>query len=205
MNRKWITVLLCIAIIAVGYWQKDLLMSMIRAGGAIAVLVAILLVAITVFFPVVPFIVIASVVGDVFGAWAGTFITLTGAMLGSLVMFTMARYGFRQWAQNSLAKYPKIKEYEQYFENNAFASILFVRLVPVIPTQAVNILSGVSLVSWWTFFAASLLGKLPSNLVFNLAGSSFGHNKWMSFIIYGAYFLAITIAAFVYLRKRQFR
>ncbi|MFC4767051.1 TVP38/TMEM64 family protein [Effusibacillus consociatus] len=203
MIRKYSAIFLFVAIILVGYWQKEFFLEWIRAGGTISVFVSILFVAIIAFFPVVPFVAVAAVIGGVFGTWTGSAITLTGAMTGAMIMFWLARYGFRDWAQNYLNKYPKAKEYETYFENNAFLSILFVRMVPVVPSQAVNIVSGVSRVPWYTFFAASALGKLPSNLIFNLAGSTFGQNKWASVMIYGTYFLLIAIAAFLYLRKQQ--
>ncbi|GAX88477.1 hypothetical protein EFBL_0086 [Effusibacillus lacus] len=203
MVKKLFTIFTFIAIIAVGYWQKDLFLGLIRAGGSLSIAVSIVFVAITAFFPVVPFVIVAGVVGGVFGAMMGTAITLAGAIFGAMVMFLMSRFGFRDWAQVQLAKYPKVKEYESIFEKNAFASILFVRLVPVVPSQAVNILSGVSLVSWFTFLLATTLGKLPANLVFNLAGSTLSENKMMSFLIFGTYFLVITVAAFLYMRKRQ--
>ncbi|WP_018131333.1 TVP38/TMEM64 family protein [Effusibacillus pohliae] len=203
--KRYLTILLFLAIVLLGYWQRELFLEWIRAGGMISIIVSVLFVAIIAFFPVVPFVVVTGVIGSVFGTWTGTAITLSGAVIGSMLMFWMARYGFRDWAQNYIRKYPKVQEFERYFEKNAFLSILFVRLIPVLPSQAVNILSGVSLVPATTFFLASVLGKLPSNLVFNLAGSNFAHNKLTSLLIYAVYFLAITVAAFLFLHKRQLR
>lgn len=203
--KRLFTLLIFIAVIVVGYLQKGLFLEWIRAGGTGSFIVGILFVAIIAFFPVVPFIVVAGVTGAVFGTWTGTVITLTGAVIGAMIMFGLARFGFRDWTQRYLNRYPKAKEYESYFEKNAFLGILFVRVIPVIPSQAVNILSGVSLVPWFTFFLATTLGKLPSNLVFNLAGSNFGQNKSISFLINGVYFAAIAAATFVYLRRKQMK
>ncbi len=60
---------------------------MIRAGGMYAVLMSILLVATDVFFPIVPFAIIAALNGAVFGIVNGVWITLSGAMLGTMALF----------------------------------------------------------------------------------------------------------------------
>lgn len=203
MIRKIISLLLIIGIIAVGYWQKDVFLEWIHAGGAFSVAVSIAFVSILAFFPIVPFVVAAGIIGAVFGTWTGSLITLTGSLLGAVIMFVLSRYGFRQWAQATLVKYPKAKEYESFFEKHAFASILFVRLVPVIPSPAVNILAGVSKVSWLVFFVASAIGKFPSNLVFNLAGNILKDNKLQSFLLYGVYFGVISVLAYLYIRKQE--
>lgn len=131
-------------IIFVAYSQKSLLLEWIEAGGSLSLLFSILFVAALVFFPVVPFIVAAGLIGSVFGVFEGTAVSLLGSLLGTLVMFATARFGFQDWIQATLQKYPKAKEYEVYFEQNAFHSILLVRVVPVVPPPVVNILSGVS-------------------------------------------------------------
>lgn len=203
MARRIFTILLFVAIVGLGYLYQDQLVEWIKGGGQTAVVVSIVFVAILVFFPVMPFVVVAGIIGAVFGTWIGSLISLSGALLGAVVMFLMARYGFRDWAQRMLQKYPKVKEYESYFEKNAFLGILFVRIVPVVPSPAVNILSGISRVSVVTFFLATLLGKIPSIVIFTFAGSNFGDNKTGSFITYGVYFVAIMIATSYVMYKRQ--
>ena len=118
-------------------------------------------------------------------------VSLIGITIGTLIMFWMARYGFQDWAQKSLQKYPRAKEYESYFEKNAFIGILIMRLVPVIPSPVVNILCGISKVRSFTFIGASLIGKMPSVIIFTLAGSVFEDSKVISISIYAAYFLII--------------
>jgi uncharacterized membrane protein YdjX (TVP38/TMEM64 family) len=203
LARRILTILLFVAIVGLGYLYKDQLVDWIKGGGSMSVIVSIVFVAILVFFPVMPFIVVAGIIGAVFGTIYGSLISLTGALVGALVMFLMARYGFRDWAQRMLQKYPKVKEYESYFEKNAFLGILFVRVVPVVPSPAVNIISGISRVSVVTFFLASLLGKIPSIVIFTFAGSNFGDNKTASFVTYGVYFVAIMIATSIVMYKRQ--
>ncbi|WCK56547.1 TVP38/TMEM64 family protein [Aneurinibacillus sp. Ricciae_BoGa-3] len=203
MIKKTMSILIFILIIIAGYSQKDQLLHWMRAGGSLSICISMLFVAITVFFPVVPFPVLGGIIGAIFGMWEGAAISLAGAMLGTTLLFFLVRYGFRDWAQNYVQKYPKIKEYEQYFENNSFLAILLSRVIPVIPAAVVNIICGLSNVRWWTFFWASVLGKIPNILLVNFAGSHFLQNKWFSIGIYGVYLLIIFIINYIVLYKKM--
>jgi uncharacterized membrane protein YdjX (TVP38/TMEM64 family) len=203
LGKKILVAALCAAIIFIGYVYKDPFMEIIRAGGALSVLVSIALVGICVFFPVVPFILLVGVIGAVFGTLTGAGITVTGVLIGTSVMFLMARCGFRSWAQSILDRYPKAKEYEGYFENHAFLSILAVRIVPVVPTQVVNILCGISKVPWIIFFTATAIGALPRIFVFAFVGNSFEDNKMTSLLTYGAYMVVIMIVTYIFMKKRM--
>ncbi|TCP58045.1 putative membrane protein YdjX (TVP38/TMEM64 family) [Tumebacillus sp. BK434] len=203
MVKKILVAVLFIAIIVLGYQYKDQFMDIIEAGGWLSVLVSILLYSICVFFPVVPVILLVGVIGAVFGTVLGTGISLAGALVGTSIMFLMTRYGFRTWAQGILDKYPKAKEYEGYFEKNAFLSIVAVRIVPVVPTQVVNILTGVSKVPWLIFFAATAIGALPRLLIFAFVGNSFEDNKLTSILTYAAYMVVIFIFTYIFMKRRM--
>lgn len=87
MIKKGFSLAVIIAVVMIGFMQKDVWLSMIRAGGMYAVLMSILLVAADVFFPIVPFAIIAALNGAVFGIVNGVWITLSGAMLGTMALF----------------------------------------------------------------------------------------------------------------------
>jgi len=203
MIKKIISVLLFIGIVITGYVEKAQLLTWIKSGGDLAIVTSVIFVAILVFFPVMPFVAVAGIIGAVFGTLNGSIISLTGAVGGALVMFLLARYGFRDFAQRYASKYPKAKEYESHFENNAFVGILLVRIIPVIPSPIINILCGISLVRWYTFLVASLFGKIPSIVIFTFAGSRFEHSKLTSILIYAVYFLVIMVLTALYIRKQQ--
>jgi uncharacterized membrane protein YdjX (TVP38/TMEM64 family) len=65
-----------------------------------------------------------------------------GAMLGTMILFFLVRYGFRDWAQQYVNKHAKVKEYELFFEENSFLTVCMSRMIPVIPAAVVNILWG---------------------------------------------------------------
>ncbi|ARA85716.1 TVP38/TMEM64 family protein [Bacillus paralicheniformis] len=196
MIRKLFTIIIMASIIAVGFVCKDSWLGVIRDGGIYSVLFSMLLVAACVFFPIVPFALIAGLNGALFGIANGVLITLTGSMLGTMLLFFLSRYGFRDLARKRLTKYPKMSEYEAYFNQNAFTAVLLGRLIPVIPAVVMNIVCGLSKVKWAVFFAASTLGKIPNVLVVSIAGANFSENKLISIGVYGLYMAIIALVIY---------
>ncbi|MCY7797161.1 TVP38/TMEM64 family protein, partial [Bacillus spizizenii] len=67
MLKKILGIIVMITIIAVGFFQKEAWLDAIKAGGLFSVLFSMLLIAADVFFPIVPFALIAALNGAVFG------------------------------------------------------------------------------------------------------------------------------------------
>ncbi|MBL5801323.1 TVP38/TMEM64 family protein [Bacillus sporothermodurans] len=201
--KQIITLVITISIIILAYTQKEGMLHLIESGESTAIIISLLFVALLVFFPVTPFAIVAGIIGSVFGVWTGSIISLCGSVFGSLIMFFVARYGFQQWVQKVLNKYPKAKEYESIFQKNAFIGILLFRIAPVIPAPLLNVLCGVSMIRWPIFFIATLIGKFPSIVIFTFAGSLFASNKLLSVIIYGTYFVIIAIITTIHIQKRK--
>ncbi|MFK9090442.1 TVP38/TMEM64 family protein [Bacillus salipaludis] len=202
MIKRILSICILLFIITVGFLQKDELLHLVKQGGTISIFISMLLVAICVFFPVIPFPVLAGVIGAVFGAAQGVWISLAGAMVGTIGFFLLSRYGFRDFAEEKLTKYPKVREYEDFLNRNSFVAILTCRIIPIIPAPVVNIICGLSHVKGITFFIASALGKIPNILILTYAGSIFNKNKLYSFGIYGCYLLVIFLIYIVIIYRR---
>ncbi|WP_026566932.1 TVP38/TMEM64 family protein [Bacillus sp. UNC41MFS5] len=203
MFKRILSIGILLLIIAIGLFQKDELLHLVQQGGALSILISMLLVAICVFFPVIPFPVLAGTIGAVFGTSQGLIVSLTGAMVGTMAFFFLSRYGFRDYAQQKLMNYPKVQEYDELLNKNSFVAILTCRLIPIIPAPVVNIVCGLSHVKWLTFFTASFIGKIPNILLLSYAGALFSNNKLYSFGIYGVYFIIIFIINFIIIYRKQ--
>jgi uncharacterized membrane protein YdjX (TVP38/TMEM64 family) len=203
MFKRFLSISLLLIVIAIGFLQKDELLTLINEGGMLSIFISMLFVAICVFFPVIPFPVLAGVIGGVFGTTQGVIISLTGAMAGTMGFFLLSRYGFRDYAQSKLEKYPKVQEYEKFLNQNSFVAILTCRLIPIIPAPFVNIICGLSKVNWLTFFIASTIGKIPNILILSYAGASFSSNKLFSLGLYGGYILVIFIINFIVIYRKM--
>jgi len=202
MLKKILSLLIILSIILVGIFQKDSFLQVVEQGGFLSILVSIVLVMICVFFPIVPFQLLAGLIGAVFGMAQGVIITLSGTIIGTCLMFILIRYSFRESAQAKLEKYPKVKEYEAFFEKNSFTAVLLTRLIPIIPSPVVNIICGLSNIKLITFITASAIGKLPNIIVLTVAGANFSNNKWLSFGIYGIYLIIILLINYKWISKK---
>ncbi|MEH7245813.1 TVP38/TMEM64 family protein [Neobacillus niacini] len=203
MGKRISSISILIIIVVIGIFQKDELLTIIQEGGILSLLISVLLVAICVFFPVIPFPVLAGVIGGVFGTTQGVIVSLTGAMIGTMAFFFLCRYGFRDYAQAKLMNKPKVQEYEAYLNRNSFLAILTCRLIPIIPAPVVNIIAGLSKVNGFIFFSASTIGKLPNILILSYAGASFTSNKLFSFGLYGGYILVVFLVNFVIMYRKM--
>ncbi|WHY69193.1 TVP38/TMEM64 family protein [Neobacillus sp. SuZ13] len=203
MFKRILSIGILLFIIALGLFQKDELLHLVKQGGGLSILISMLLVAICVFFPVIPFPVLAGTIGAVFGTSQGMIISLTGAMAGTMAFFFLSRYGFRDYAQEKLMNYPKVQEYDEFLNKNSFVAILTCRLIPIIPAPVVNIVCGLSHVKWLTFFTASFIGKIPNILLLSYAGALFSSNKLYSFGLYGVYLVIIFIINFIIIYRKQ--
>ena len=203
MVKRVLSISLLLIVIAIGFYQKDELLTLIKGGGILSIFISMLFVAICVFFPVIPFPVLAGVIGGVFGTTQGVMVSLTGAMAGTMGFFFLSRYGFRDYAQSKLMNYPKVQDYENFLNRNSFVAILTCRLIPIIPAPVVNIICGLSNVNWLIFFTASTIGKIPNILILSYAGASYSSNKLFSFGLYGGYILILILINFVIMYRKM--
>lgn len=202
MRIKWIMAIAVWVFIGwIAYSYKAEFVAWIHTGSVPAIVASISFIVLLVFVPVTPFIVIAALNGAVFGPWLGTFINWSGGMIGSVLMFLLSRYVFQDWAQNKIRQYPQADRIKHIVENNAFLAILLVRLIPVVPSQAVNLLTGVGNIRLMTFFIASGLGKLPAMLIYSVVGNQFANNRWVSIGTVVVYMIFISLAGIWIQRK----
>jgi uncharacterized membrane protein YdjX (TVP38/TMEM64 family) len=156
-------------------------------------------------FPVIPYPIIGGIVGAAYGPVLGGLVTWAGSAAASIIMFLFVRYGYQDWGRRILHKHKNIGKVTVLFEKNAFLMILFARLIPMIPSIAVNIYSALSRVSFRTYAAASLIGKVPAMLLFALVGDSLltePRNIVIAIGVYGV-FLGLTLYMYRVWKKKQ--
>jgi LPXTG-motif cell wall-anchored protein len=76
------------------------------------------------------------------------------------------------------------------------------RLIPVLPQMAVNVFAGVASIPFWTYTAASGLGKLPGILVYAFLGGNGTKHPLVSVLVFAGYVLLLGLMLLLY-RKRK--
>lgn len=115
--------------------------------------------------------VLAIAAGVFFGAVAGTGVVLAGATVGAVGAYLLSRrLGRRVVVERS---WDKLAWIERWLGSKGFVTILYARLIPVVPFAVVNYAAGISAVRLRDFVPATALGIIPGTYVFAALGGSY--------------------------------
>lgn len=166
--------------------EIEKLEQFIRSFGLYAGLIAMFATLLQASFPYVPFIVIAAVNVLVFGLVNGMIVTYIMTVLGAMAAFLFARNAGRNWVTRKLAKYNFADKLNDHVSENGFFYVLMARFAFVIPSVAVNWISGVSRMRFSRFTAATVIGKLPVVVLETMLGHDllhYGQNKTRLYVL----------------------
>lgn len=109
--------------------------------------------------------------GFLFGALAGTLLTVVGATVGATIVFQLARC----FSTNPLERAgPRAQLIANNLRNNAWSYLLVLRLVPLVPFVLVNLIPAFVGVRSTTFVVTTFFGIMPGTSVYSLAGAGLG-------------------------------
>ncbi len=106
--------------------------------------------------------------GALFGPVAGTFYSLTGATLGATLAFLVARYLASDWVSRRTGG--RLAEFVNGVEAEGWRFVAFVRLVPLLPFNALNYALGLTRIPLGQYLAASYLAMLPGAAAYTYLG-----------------------------------
>jgi uncharacterized membrane protein YdjX (TVP38/TMEM64 family) len=145
------------------------LCSWVGALGPLGVLLVALFLAIgSVFFlPASPFIIAGSAV---FGFPLGVAGALTGVALGAAGGFCLSRWFLREEISAHFRKHATFRAIDLAIEKEGWKIVILLRLCPI-PFGLANYLYGLTAVRFRPYLIATMLGGLPSMLLFCQLGS----------------------------------
>jgi uncharacterized membrane protein YdjX (TVP38/TMEM64 family) len=103
--------------------------------------------------------------GAIFGTWWGTLYNVLAANLGASLAFTIARFLGRDFLQRFTQK-GKWAQWDERFSKAGFQTIFRLRLIPIIPFNALNYGAGLSSIHFRDYCLASILGMLPGTFIY---------------------------------------
>lgn len=109
--------------------------------------------------------------GYAFGVVWGLVLVSIASTVGAALAFVIGRYVARDWVRSKIASRPKFRALDRALEKDAFKVVGLVRLVPILPFNALNYGFGVSGVGFWPYVLGSWLGMLPGTLMYVYFGS----------------------------------
>jgi len=184
-NALWLTLLkiAIIAIIAGGSlwlllahreWFEDpkRVKLEVLAWGVWGPLVYVLLYAVGPSF-LVPGAVMTIAGGLAFGALWGAVYSLIGADIGAMVAFGAGRFLGRGFVESVVGK--RFDSMLGRIAKHGFQIIFYLRMVPVIPYNALNLVAGASRITFRDYFWASVIGMVPGTILFAFLGDALWH------------------------------
>jgi len=168
--------------------------GLIHQGGLFAAVVGFLLIVFVSFVPLLPIPLIAGAVGAVIPLVPAILSTWAGACVGALLKFFIERLLLRRPAQLWLRRYESWQGLVGFLDRNGFYAVLVTRLIPVFPSSLVNTAGAVTGISVRAFVFATLIGKLPTMVVFTVAGAQITTHFWRTMGWLSVYGVAVGLA-----------
>lgn len=133
------------------------------------------------FLPILPLIVFVAANANIYGLLLGSLYSWIGVCAGSLLLFWLARKlggSLGGWLRR---KFPRAGKMFAYVENKGFTPIFLLACFPFSPSALINLISGLSGISFRSFLLAILLGKAVMILTVSLLSFNIGdllHQPW---------------------------
>ncbi|MBI4282495.1 MAG: TVP38/TMEM64 family protein [Chloroflexi bacterium] len=216
IKRRWrnLAILLALtALLALAYWlwpafraeMRDAIRVISRANieafrqylvsfGVWAPIVsALVMVLQSVLFPLPAFIVTITN-GLLFGAFWGTILSWSSAMVGAIVCYAIARVLGRPAVERLVSK-RALTVADRFFERYGSHSVLIARLVPVVSFDVVSYIAGTTSISLSSFLIATGIGQLPATILYSILGQKLPTLANIGLFAFGAV-VALLVLAF---------
>lgn len=198
--RKWLTVLLYVSCIILAFMYRYDILAWLKEDHNL--LLSMLAATVLAMFPVIPYKLIIAVFGYAYGSWAGAVICWTATSLASAAVYGLVKYMFQNQSLSYLSSVSALDKFTAAVQRRPFASVVLARLAPVIPQMAVNIYAGAAGLPFWSYLAATALGKIPGIALYAfLGGQMFQHPRSAAVAV--ILYAAILAAAGFSLRPRS--
>jgi uncharacterized membrane protein YdjX (TVP38/TMEM64 family) len=137
-----------------------------------------------------PGFVLTAAGGAAFGVVAGTALAVVGATLGAIGAFLVGRRLGRTQVEKIAGR--RMGRLDEWMAQRGFLAVLYARLLPVLPFNALNYVAGVTTVSARDYGLATVIGIVPGTFAYAALGSSLGDPTSPEFL--GAVGLVVLLA-----------
>ena len=110
--------------------------------------------------------------GFIFGTVAATGLVVTGATVGAVAIFLIARFALRDFFMAKTGD--AIRRMESGFNEDALSYMLVLRFVPLFPFWLVNLVPALLGVRLQTYVVGTLFGIIPGSFVYCSVGNGLG-------------------------------
>jgi uncharacterized membrane protein YdjX (TVP38/TMEM64 family) len=142
------------------WFTLDHIMNLIDEYRSFGPIPGILLPMLEAFLPFLPLVIFVMANANAFGLWFGFLFSWIGACAGAFLVFLI----FRKYGQKRillfLKRHPKVQKLMKWVERHGFGPLFLLLCFPFTPSAIVNIVAGLSKISFYQYILAVLTGKL---------------------------------------------
>lgn len=133
----------------------------LRDIGPLGKIIGMALIFFQTFFPFIPFVLVAGTNVAIFGIKVGFLVNYVMSCLGAVASFYFARYYGHAWVEKKLEGFSLVTQFSKRMEKHGFFYVFLGRLIPILPSSAINFAAGLTRMRFSQFLWGTLLGKLP--------------------------------------------
>ncbi len=186
------------------YGDGPAIRDILRSYGPLAPAVSIALILLHSVVPL-PAELLALANGMAFGFWGGLAVTWSGFMLSALLIYAAGLAWGRPLLDRTVPQRHR-ERLDGWLEREGAFPLLAVRLIPLVPFNAVCLAAGVVRAPLWTYTWTTGVGILPLGAAVSLLGSRLGESNLRlgaNFWILSALFLIAVLAAWWFAWRRR--
>jgi uncharacterized membrane protein YdjX (TVP38/TMEM64 family) len=150
--------------------NREVIATHVQGVGIWAPLLLTSILSLQVVVAVVPVHLLMMTNGYLYGFSRGLLFNLVGTVGASQLTFVLARRAGRPIAKRLVPNNIR-NRWSSIAKRQGFTFYLFFLWFPIIPSNLMNIVAGLSSISFWRFLAANFLGRLPSVVLVTLIGA----------------------------------
>ena len=115
----------------------------------------------------VPGTILTFAGGAVFGFWWGTLLNMLAANIGANAAFLLARTLGRDGVRTLMGSDSRaLEKLDNVVTQHGFRGLLTLRLIPLVPFNALNFGSGLMPLTWRTYATATVIGIVPGTAIY---------------------------------------
>lgn len=186
--------------------MKEEIIQIFADHGQVAILISLAISIIIAVSGILPSVFLTAANILFFGFWEGLLISFAGESIGAVVAFILYRKGFKKISTKKLSSFPKLERLILSTGKEAFLLILYLRLIPFVPSGLVTFCAAIGNITLLQFSIASSFGKIPALLLEGYSSyqvMEFGWQGKLILTIIAVALIIYTLRNTVYSKKRD--
>ena len=167
----------------------------IQSFGSFASLIYIIAYILNTISIIPPIAALSLTAGLAFGSIWGFIYLMIAAVIGTSITFLISRFFGRGLTERMLKG--KFKNLDEKLHENGFMTVLFFRVIPLVPYEVLNYACGLSKIKFKDYFSATFLGLIPGVVIASFFGGSLGEIKTFSDVFTPKFLIAIGLMIFI--------